>query len=226
MQIISGVVYSPSATSRPISFLFPIVFGVSLIHFSTGRRMLQPKVLSLVSVLQSLAATFVRGRMKSVNFLATEIVNSVPSESGGAKLQIFGKEKCNLIAKLSTTLVKSLPSLPLSLSLSLSLSSLSLSLSLSSSAPHAQYTSASTLGIKQIANINQSAKSSVLLRNWWSLKDNTSWSFLPCFSLSCAYVFSRWPPLSFRKSLFLGEPSCQAHLNLITINFARQKMLG
>ena len=33
LQIFSGGVYSPSATSRTISFLFPIVFGINLIHF-------------------------------------------------------------------------------------------------------------------------------------------------------------------------------------------------
>ena len=48
MQIFSGGVYSPSATSQTIFFLVPIVFGINLIHFfeffRRERRTVQPEI--------------------------------------------------------------------------------------------------------------------------------------------------------------------------------------
>ena len=38
LQIFSGGVYPPSATSRTISFLLPIVFGINLIHFFDEKK--------------------------------------------------------------------------------------------------------------------------------------------------------------------------------------------
>ena len=65
---------------------------------------------------------------KSATFFATESVNSVPFEMRGAKVRIFGKEKCEIIANYSATGTKVTVRFRLSLSLSLSLSA---------SAPHA-----------------------------------------------------------------------------------------
>ena len=38
LQIFSGGVYPPSATSRAISFSIPIVFGINLIHFFDEKK--------------------------------------------------------------------------------------------------------------------------------------------------------------------------------------------
>ena len=94
-------------------FLFPIVFGINLIHFfdekkdgSAGNSIV------FFLVLRSPVTTFDRDNKtiaKSANFtenancfeecnvLATESVNSAPFQRGETKVHIFGKEKCKTL---------------------------------------------------------------------------------------------------------------------------------
>ena len=150
LQIFSGGVYPPSATSSTISFfLFPIVFSINLIHFfrweeqqcsrkfdrlfrclDTQSRSHLTEAKRRVRILRRMGTV-----SKSATFLAMESVNSatlIKFKRGETKVQIFGKEKCQFIANFSATKVTSLLSVCLSVSLSLSLSlSVSLCLSLS-----------------------------------------------------------------------------------------------
>ena len=66
-------------------FLFPIVFGVNLIHFFM-RRTVQPKIRLFVSVLRSPVTPFDRSKTKNANCLKERIV--------------FGNRKCGLSALL------------------------------------------------------------------------------------------------------------------------------
>ena len=137
-------------------FLFPIVFGINLIHFFNGKniRTGQNLIICLGFSITRHAARTIQERVgtKRANFWAAESVNcefqghngETGSVKGEMKMRFFGKGKCELtaivrffgmgkcklIANFSATMMTSLPSISLSLSLSLSLY-LSLSLSLS-----------------------------------------------------------------------------------------------
>ena len=93
-------------------FLFPIVFGINLIHFFDEKKDgAAGNSIVFFSVLRSPVRPFDRGKTiaKSANFtrnancfeecnvLATESVNSAPFQRGETKVQIFGKEKCKLL---------------------------------------------------------------------------------------------------------------------------------
>ena len=111
-------------------FLFPIVFGIILIHFFDGKnnrvtwesRNKEGEIFWQQKV--SAHCEFQRHNGDHLRRERWEVWREK------RKVRIFGKGKCKLIANFSTTMVTSLPSLSLSLSLSLSVS-LSLSLSLS-----------------------------------------------------------------------------------------------
>ena len=100
LQISSGV-YSPSATSRTISFLFPIVFGSNLIHFfdffdEKEERCSGNSIVCFAASIpcQSRPLTVRRTQTvsKSATFLAMESVNSAPFKRGETEVQFFGKE--------------------------------------------------------------------------------------------------------------------------------------
>ena len=64
----SQVVFFPRAQPHAQSlFLFPIVFGINLIHFSMRKRTVQPEIRSFVSVLRSPVTPFDRRKMKNAN---------------------------------------------------------------------------------------------------------------------------------------------------------------
>ena len=135
-------------------FLFPIVFGINLIHFfdffGEKEELCSRKFDRLLCCFDSLSITPFdsaknANRFEKCNFLATESVNSAPFKRGETEVQFFWQGKAQnsspilrctflarrsakLIANFSATMVTSLPSFSLSLSLYLSLS-LSLSLS-------------------------------------------------------------------------------------------------
>ena len=138
----SQVVFIPRAQPYTQSlFLFPIVFGINLIHFSM-RRTVQPEIRSFFffPVLRSPVTPFDSSKTKNANcFEECNVFGN-----GKCKLSAIqeGRNRCKYLsrksakpfANFSATKVTSLPSLSLSVSLSLSLSlclSLSLSLSLS-----------------------------------------------------------------------------------------------
>ena len=129
-------------------FLFPIVFGINLIHFfdffgETEERCSR-KFDRFLCCFDPLSITpFDSAKnanvSKSATFLATESVNSAPFKRGETEVQIFWQGKAQnsspilrctflarrsakLIANFSATMVTSLPSFSLSLYLSLSLS--------------------------------------------------------------------------------------------------------
>ena len=149
LQIFSGGVYSPSATSHAQSlFLFPIVFGINLIHFfdfSTKKKSgaagnsIVCFAASIPCQSRHLTVRRTRTVSKSATFLATESVNSAPFKRGETEVQIFWQGKAQnsspilrctflarrsakLIANFSATMVTSLPSFSLCISVSLSLS--------------------------------------------------------------------------------------------------------
>ena len=102
LQIFSGGVYSPTATSRTISFLFPIVFGINLIHFFdfSARKKHGAAGNSIVCFAASipcqsrhLTVRRMRTVSKSATFLATESVNSAPFKGGETEVQIFWQGK-------------------------------------------------------------------------------------------------------------------------------------
>ena len=155
------MVFIPQAQPHAQSlFLFPIVFGINLIHFfeffgekeeRCSRKF--DRLLCCFNPLSTRHLTVRRMRTvsKSATFLATESVNSAPFKRGETEVQIFWQGKAQnsspilsctflarrsakLIANFSATMVSSLPSFSLSLSLSLSLY-----LSFSLNVPHAQY---------------------------------------------------------------------------------------
>ena len=134
-------------------FLFPIVFGINLIHFfdiSTKKNGAAGNSIvcfaaSIPCQSRHLTVRRMRTVPKSATFLATESVNSAPFERGETEVQIFwqgiaqnsssiqrctflARRSAKLIANFSATMVTSLPSF-----------SLSLYLSLSPNVPHAQY---------------------------------------------------------------------------------------
>ena len=140
-------------------FLFPIVFGINLIHFfeffGEKEERCSRKFDRLLCCFDPLSITpfdsakNARTVSKSATFLATESVNSAPIKRGEAEVQIFWQGKAQnssptlrctflarrsakLIANFSATMLTSLPSFSLSLSLCISLS-------LSPNVPHAQY---------------------------------------------------------------------------------------
>ena len=138
-------------------FLFPIVFGINLIHFfdiSTRKNGAAGNSIvcfaaSIPCQSRHLTVRRMRTVSKSATCLATENVNSAPFKRGETEVQIFrqgiaqnsssilrctflARRSAKLNANFSATLVTSLPSFSLSLSLYLSLS-------LSPNVSHAQY---------------------------------------------------------------------------------------
>ena len=156
----SQVVFIPQAQPHAQSiFLFPIVFGINLIHFfdiSTRKNGAAGNSIvcfaaSIPCQSRHLTVRRMRTVSKSATFLATESVNSAPFKlkRGETEVQIFwqgiaqnsssilrctflARRSAKLIANFSATMVTSLPSFSLSLCISLSLS-------LSPNVPHAQY---------------------------------------------------------------------------------------
>ena len=153
------MVFIPQAQPHAQSlFLFPIVFGINLIHFfdffDDKEELYRAAGNSIVCFAASIACQSrhvtvrrMRTVSKSTTFLATESVNSAPIKRGKTEVQIFWQGKAQnsspilrctflarrsakLIANFSATMVTSLPSFSLSLSVSLSLSL---------NVPHAQY---------------------------------------------------------------------------------------
>ena len=106
LQIFSGGVYPPSATSRTISFSISSSFWYwfdSFFRWEEGRcsrkfdrsfRCFEPLSRQLtVRILRRMRTVW-----KSGTFLATESVNSAPIKRGETrKVQIFGKEKCKTL---------------------------------------------------------------------------------------------------------------------------------
>ena len=100
----SQVVFIPQAQPHAQSlFLFPIVFGINLIHFfdffSTRKKngaagnSIVCFAASIPCQSRHLTVRRIRTVSKSATFLATESVNSAPFKRGGTEVQIFGKEK-------------------------------------------------------------------------------------------------------------------------------------
>ena len=89
LQIFSGKVYHPEPPHAQSLFLFPIVFGINLIHFFDGKN----------NVVQGRIGSFVLGLQSLVARLA-------PFERVGTKsANVFGNGKCELIANFSATMV-------------------------------------------------------------------------------------------------------------------------
>ena len=101
LQIFSGGVYSPSATSRTISFSISNSFWYSFDSFfrffRRERRTMQPEIRSFALLLRSPVNHPIwqceECVSKSATFLATESVNSAPFKRGETEVHIFGKEK-------------------------------------------------------------------------------------------------------------------------------------
>ena len=102
LQIFSGGVYPPSATSRTISFSFSNSFGTNLIHFFDEKKggAAGNSIVCFGASNPCHAILQKRRRMrtvsKSATCLATESVNSARGESQ-KEVQIFGKEKCKTL---------------------------------------------------------------------------------------------------------------------------------
>ena len=141
------MVFIPQAQPHAQSlFLFPIVFGINLIHFSDFFDEKEERCSRIVCFAASipcqtrhLTVRRMRTVSKSATLLATESVNSAPFWRGETEVQIFWQGKAQnsspilrctflarrsakLIANFSATMVTSLPSISLSLSLCISLS--------------------------------------------------------------------------------------------------------
>ena len=142
------MVFIPQAQPHAQSlFLFPIVFGINLIHFfdiSTRKNGAAGNSIvcfaaSIPCQSRHLTVRRMRTVSKSATFLATESVNSAPFKRGETEVQIFwqgiaqnsssilrctflARRSAKLIANFSATMVTSLPSFSLSLSLCISLS--------------------------------------------------------------------------------------------------------
>ena len=98
------MVFIPRAQSHAQSpFLFPIVFGINLIHFFDEKKDSAAGNSIVVSVLRSPVTPFDEATKiancvsKNATFLATESVNSAPLKRGETKVHIFGKEKCKTL---------------------------------------------------------------------------------------------------------------------------------
>ena len=142
------MVFIPQAQPHAQSlFLFPIVFGINLIHFfdiSTRKNGAAGNSIvcfaaSIPCQSRHLTVRRMRTVSKSATFLATESVNSAPFKRGETEVQIFwqgiaqnsssiqrctflARRSAKLIANFSATMVTSLPSFSLYLSLCISLS--------------------------------------------------------------------------------------------------------
>ena len=86
-------------------FLFPIVFGINLIHFfdekkdgAAGNSIVCFASNPCHAILTVRILRRMRTVSKSGTFLATESVNSAPIKRGETKVQIFGKESAKLFA--------------------------------------------------------------------------------------------------------------------------------
>ena len=99
----SQVVFIPQAQPHAQSlFLFPIVFGINLIHFfdffDKKEERCSLKFDRLLCCFDPLSITPFdsaknANRFEKCNVLATESVNSAPFKRGETEVQIFGKEK-------------------------------------------------------------------------------------------------------------------------------------
>ena len=180
-------------------FLFPIVFGINLIHFfdffEDKEERYRAAGNSIVCFAASIACQSrhvtvrrMRTVSKSATFLATESVNSAPIKRGKTEVQIFWQGKAQnsspilrctflarrsakLIANFSATMVTSLPSFSLSLSLCISLS-------LSPNVPHAQYRK------RFRASYNIGSASALPIISWWDHATS--------ISSSSRSVYLRW----------------------------------
>ena len=84
-------------------FLFPIVFGINLIHYFDEKKV-GAAGNSIVCFGASIpcrhlteAKRRARTVSKSAKFLATESVISAPFKKGETEVQFFGKEKCKTL---------------------------------------------------------------------------------------------------------------------------------
>ena len=144
------MVFIPQAQPHAQSlFLFPIVFGINLIHFfdiSTRKNgAAGNSIVCFAASIPCQSRHLTVRRMRTVSksaratFLATESVNSAPFKRGETEVQNFwqgvaqnsssilrctflARRSAKLIANFSATMVTSLPSFSLSLSLCISLS--------------------------------------------------------------------------------------------------------
>ena len=139
----SQVVFIPRAQPHAQSlFLFPIVFGINLIHFSMRRRTVQPEIRSFVLLLRSPVTPFDRSKTKNANcFEERHVFGKGKCELSAlqeglrckilarksaklfanTKVEIFGKERCKIHCQFQSYW-GDVTSVSLSLSLSLSLS--------------------------------------------------------------------------------------------------------
>ena len=99
----SQVVFIPRVQPHAQSlFLFPIVFGINLIHFFDEKDGADGN--SIVFFGASIPCHAIWPKQneelgtvsKSATYLATESVNSAPFKRGETKVQLFGKEKCKI----------------------------------------------------------------------------------------------------------------------------------
>ena len=95
------MVFIPRAQPHAQSlFLFPIVFGINLIHFFDEKKD-GAAGNSIVCFGASIPCHAILRRMgtvsRSATFLATKSVNSAPFKTGEIKVQIFGKENCKIL---------------------------------------------------------------------------------------------------------------------------------
>ena len=108
-------------------FLFPIVFGINLIHFSMRRRTVQPEIQSFVSVLRSPVTLFDRSDEECELFRRVQRICmqqkceliAIQEGSPRKRCKVLARKSAKLIANFSATKVTSLPSHCLSVFLSL-----------------------------------------------------------------------------------------------------------
>ena len=144
-------------------FLFPIVFGINLIHFfdistrkngaagnsivcfAASKKTKERQKRKLPCQSRHLTVRRMRTVSKSATFLATESVNSAPFKRGETEVQIFWQGiaqnsssilRCTFLARRSAKLIANFSATMVT---SLPSFSLSLYLSLSPNVPHAQY---------------------------------------------------------------------------------------
>ena len=110
-------------------FLFPIVFGINLIHFFDGKNnratcesrnkegesFWQRKVRTHCEFQRNNGDHFKKGEMGSVKGESKSVNYRQGKVKTHRQVRIFGKGECKLIANFSATMVTSLPSLSLSL---------------------------------------------------------------------------------------------------------------
>ena len=100
LQIFSGGVYPPSATSRTISF--SISSGISMVYFFHEKDgVAENSIVCFGALSRHLREAKRRTRTvsKSATFWGTESVNSALFKRGETNGQIFGKEKCKTLCQ-------------------------------------------------------------------------------------------------------------------------------